>query len=39
MRDPNVGDRIDQYQVTEILARGGIASIFRNIFATSRAAA
>ncbi len=31
MRDPNVGDRIDQYQVTEILARGGMASIFRAV--------
>lgn len=29
MRDPAVGDRIDQYQLTELLARSGMASIFK----------
>jgi len=29
MRDPVVGDRFDQYQLTELLARSGMASIFK----------
>ena len=29
MRDPAVGDRIDQYLLTELLARSGMASIFK----------
>ncbi len=31
MRDPVVGDRFDQYQLTDLLARSGMASIFRAI--------
>jgi serine/threonine protein kinase len=31
MRDPAVGDRFDQYQLTELLARSGMASIFKAI--------
>jgi serine/threonine-protein kinase len=31
MRDPVVGDQIDQYQLTELLARSGMASIFKAI--------
>jgi serine/threonine protein kinase len=38
MRDPEVGDRIDQYQLTELLARGGMASIFKAIDPESGAA-
>ena len=38
MRDPEVGDRIDQYQLTELLARGGMASIFKAIDSESGAA-
>src|SRR5260370_37142074 len=29
MRDPAVGDTIDQYQLTDLLARSGMASIFK----------
>ena len=29
MNDPAVGDQLDQYQLTELLARGGMASVFR----------
>jgi len=29
MRDPEVGDRLDQYQLTSLLARGGMASVFK----------
>jgi eukaryotic-like serine/threonine-protein kinase len=29
MRDPVVGDRLDQYQLTDLLARSGMASIFK----------
>jgi eukaryotic-like serine/threonine-protein kinase len=29
MRDPSVGDRVDQYQLTDLLARSGMASIFK----------
>jgi serine/threonine protein kinase len=29
MRDPTVGERIDQYELTELLARSGMASIFK----------
>jgi len=29
MRDDAVGDRVDQYQLTELLARGGMASVFK----------
>ncbi len=35
MRDPNAGDTIDQYQLTELLARSGMASIFKAIDADS----
>jgi len=31
MRDSNVGEAIDQYQLTELLARSGMASIFKAI--------
>ena len=37
MRDPEVGDRIDQYELTELLARGGMASIFKAIDSESGA--
>src|SRR5438309_9476161 len=29
MREATVGDRIDQYELTELLARSGMASIFK----------
>jgi eukaryotic-like serine/threonine-protein kinase len=29
MADPSVGDRIDQYELTELLARSGMASVFK----------
>jgi len=29
MREPAVGDRLDQYQLTKLLARSGMASIFK----------
>src|SRR5690349_14056644 len=29
MRDLSVGDRLDQYELTELLARSGMASIFK----------
>jgi eukaryotic-like serine/threonine-protein kinase len=29
MREPTVGDRLDQYQLTDLLARSGMASIFK----------
>src|SRR5919197_252520 len=29
MRDPIAGDRLDQYELTELLARSGMASIFK----------
>ncbi len=38
MRDPEVGDRIDQYHLIELLARGGMASIFKAIDSESGAA-
>jgi serine/threonine-protein kinase len=31
MRDPVVGDAFDQYQLTELLARSGMASIFKAV--------
>jgi len=31
MRDLSVGDQVDQYELTEILARGGMASVFKAI--------
>jgi serine/threonine protein kinase len=31
MRDPVVGDRLDQYELTQLLARSGMASIFKAI--------
>ena len=31
MRDPNVGDELDQYQLTDLVARSGMASIFKAI--------
>lgn len=37
MRDPEIGDRIDQYQLTGLLARGGMASIFEAVDSESRA--
>ena len=38
MRDPEVGHRIDHYQLTELLAHGGMASIFKAIDSESGAA-
>src|SRR5215472_17608756 len=29
MREPEAGDRIDQYQLTALIAQGGMASIFK----------
>ena len=37
MHDLEVGDRIDQYHLTELLARGGMASIFKAIDSESGA--
>jgi serine/threonine protein kinase len=31
MRDPIVGERLDQYELTELLARSGMASIFKAV--------
>ncbi len=31
MRDPVVGDRFDQYQLTDLLARSGMAAIFKAV--------
>ena len=31
MREVNVGDKLDQYQLTELIARSGMASIFKAI--------
>ncbi|MBF6561468.1 MAG: serine/threonine protein kinase, partial [Candidatus Binataceae bacterium] len=31
MRELNVGDKLDQYQLTELIARSGMASIFKAI--------
>jgi eukaryotic-like serine/threonine-protein kinase len=31
MRDPNVGDTLDGYELTELLARGGMATIFKAV--------
>jgi eukaryotic-like serine/threonine-protein kinase len=31
MRDPIVGDRLDQYELTDLLARSGMASIFKAV--------
>src|SRR6185369_262172 len=31
MRDPVVGERLDQYALTDLLARSGMASIFKAI--------
>lgn len=38
MRDPESGDWIDQDQLTEVLARGGMASIFKAVDSVSGAA-
>jgi serine/threonine protein kinase len=37
MREVNVGDRLDQYQVGELLARSGMASIFKAVDTDSAA--
>jgi len=37
MRDPEVGDRIDQYSLTDLLARGGMASVFKAVDSESGA--
>jgi serine/threonine-protein kinase len=29
MQDPNIGDELDGYRLTELLARGGMASVFK----------
>ncbi len=29
MADPSVGDRLDRYELTELLARSGMASVFK----------
>ena len=31
MRDPEVGEQLDQYRLTELLARGGMASVFKAV--------
>src|ERR1700728_1470180 len=31
MREVNVGDKLDQYQLTELIARSGMASIFKAV--------
>ena len=31
MRDLSVGDKLDQYELTDVLARGGMASIFKAV--------
>ena len=31
MRDPEIGDHIDQYRLTELIANGGMASIFKAV--------
>src|SRR3984893_13700346 len=31
MREVNVGDKLDQYELTELIARSGMASIFKAI--------
>lgn len=38
MRDPEVGEALDQYRLTELLARGGMASIFKAVDEDSGAA-
>jgi len=38
MREASVGERIDQYELTELLARSGMASIFKAVDAESGAA-
>ncbi len=38
MREPHVGERLDQYQLTDLLARSGMASIFKAIDTESGAA-
>jgi serine/threonine-protein kinase len=37
MREANVGEKIDQYELTELLARSGMASIFKAVDAESGA--
>ena len=31
MHDPEVGDQLDGYRLTELLARGGMASVFKAV--------
>ena len=31
MHDPEVGEQLDQYRLTELLARGGMASVFKAV--------
>ena len=31
MRELNVGDKLDQYELTELIARSGMASIFKAV--------
>src|SRR5258707_14561173 len=31
MREVNVGDKLDQYELTELIARSGMASIFKAV--------
>jgi serine/threonine-protein kinase len=35
MREVNVGDRLDQYELTELIARSGMASIFKGLDSVS----
>ena len=35
MREVNVGDKLDQYELTELIARSGMASIFKGIDRTN----
>ncbi len=37
MREDAVGDKVDQYELTELLARSGMASIFTAVDTGSRA--
>ncbi|MGZ6142226.1 MAG: serine/threonine-protein kinase [Myxococcales bacterium] len=37
MRDPEIGDHIDQYRLTELIANGGMASIFKAVDGVSGA--
>ena len=37
MREINVGEKLDQYELTELIARSGMASIFKAIDQRQRA--